>query len=324
MSQPLDEELFDDLAEPEGPAHFDEADALEDLAEPYGADPLDPFEIDDAGEGVEFDAAEVMDELEDAVTEALDADDADEFLGNLWKGIRGVAKKVAPIVSKVAPFVPIPGAALIGKAADIVSQVAADEADEFDAFDAMIDVADEADSFDLAAPVVAGLAIRKAVPQAPLLPPEHRKQLVKATAAATRHIARRHGPAAAAALPAIVKHARRVAVQRGAPARRLPHLVRQTAAKVAQSPQLVRRFARASSAMRTAPGMAGGIGLGGRGVRRRRRAYGPGGYGSGMTRSRRGSRRLGRYEYAPRGGGGAWVDRRITLQGPVRITVETI
>src|SRR5271165_376472 len=138
MSQPLDEELFDDLAEPEGPAHFDEADELEDLADPLGADPVDPFdpfdpfEMADAGDGVEFDAAEVMDELEDAVAEALEADDADEFLGNLWKGIRSVAKKVAPIVSQVAPLLPIPGAGLIGKAADIVGQVAADEADELD------------------------------------------------------------------------------------------------------------------------------------------------------------------------------------------------
>jgi hypothetical protein len=33
---------------------------------------------------------------------------------------------------------------------------------------------------------------------------------------------------------------------------------------------------------------------------------------------------MGRYGYTPRAGGGAWGDRRITLQGPVRITVETI
>ena len=361
MSQPLDEELFDDLAEPEGPAHFDEADPLEDLADPLGADPLDPasgigsrgrvrrrrrrgyggggggygwesdtdddwgFEMADTADGVEFDAAEVMDELEDAVAEALEADDADEFLGNLWKGIRSVAKKVAPIVSQVAPLLPIPGAGLIGKAADIVGQVAADEADELDAFDALIDIADEADSFDAAAPIVAGLAIRKAVPNAPHLPPQQRKHLVKAAAAATRHVARRHGPAAAAAVPAIVRHARRVAVQRGVPASQLPHLVRRTAAKVAQSPQLVRRFARASTAMRTTPGMGGGMGWEGPGTGIAPGMGGDIGYGGrGMRRRRRGAGRLGRYGYAPRAGGGAWGDRRITLQGPVRITVETI
>jgi len=358
MNQPLDDDLFDDLAEPEGRAHFDEADELEDLADPHGADPLDPFEMGDAGDGVEFDAAEVMDELEDAVAEALDAD---EFLGNLWKGIRSVAKKVAPIVSQVAPLLPIPGAGLIGKAADIVGQVAADEADEFDAFDAMIDIADEADSFDAAAPIAAALAIRKAVPNvAARMPPQQRKQLVKAASVATRHIAQRHGTAAAAAVPAIVRHARRVAVQQGVPARQLPHLVRRTAARVARSPQLVRRFARASAAMRTAPGMAGGMGWEGpgtwtasgmaggigsrrRGMRRRRRGYGWGGYGGeggledgwgrrGMATRRRG--RLGRYgyaprgggwgDYAPRGGGGAWGDRRITLQPGERVIIASI
>jgi hypothetical protein len=349
MSQPLDEDLLDDLAEPEGPAHlrqaFDEADALEDLADPLGADPLDPFDMADAGDGVEFDAAEVMDELEDAVAEALDADDADEFFGKLFSGLRNVAKKIAPVVSQIAPLLPIPGAGLIGKAADIVSQVAADEADELDAFDAMIDIADEADSFDAAAPVAAALAIRKAVPHAARLPHPQRKQLVKAASVATRHIARRHGPVAVAAVPAIVRHARRVAVQRGVPAHQLPQLVRRTAAKVARSPQLVRRFARASSAMRTAPGMAGGIGPGGYGVRHRRRGYGwergpeeglrrrwygweggaEDGWGRrGITPPRRWTGRLGRHGYAQRAGGGAGGDRRITLQGPVRITVETI
>jgi hypothetical protein len=44
----------------------------------------------------------------------------------------------------------------------------------------------------------------------------------------------------------------------------------------------------------------------------------------GMGGGRRGAGRVGRYGYAPRAGGGAWGDRRITLQGPVRITVETI
>jgi hypothetical protein len=351
MSQPLDDELLEDLAEPEGPASsrhpFDEPHPLEDLADPLGADSRD-----DLGDGVEFDAAEVMDELEDAVAEALDADEADEFFGKLFQGIRNVAKKVAPIVSQVAPLLPIPGAGLIGKAADIVSQVAADEADELDAFDGMIDIADEADSFDAAAPVAAGLAIRKAVPQAARMPHAQRKQLVKATAAATRHVARRHGPAAAAAVPAIVKHARRVAVKRGAPARQLPQLVRQTAARVAQSPQLVRRFARASEAMRTtpatvggwegpgmgtAPGMGGdigfGVGYGGRGMMRRRRMYGwdgDGGWGGrGVTarprwRVRGGSGRSGYYGPRHGYGGGAWGERRITLRPGTQITIEAI
>jgi hypothetical protein len=301
MSQPLDADLMDDLGEPEGPAFphaADEADALD-------ADLLE-------SDGLELDA-DAMDELEDAVTEALDAEDADEFLGSLWNKVKSVARKVAPYVSKIAPLLPIPGAGLIGKAADVIGKVAADEADELDALEGVIDIADDADEFDAAAPVVAGLAIRKGLPNVARLPQPQRKQLVKATTAATRHIAQHHGPEAVAALPAIVHHARRVAVQQGLPASQLPQLVRRTAAKVAQSRQLVRRFARASAGLRTTNGMGAG----------RRGMMSPlhSGMGGGIGRNGHRSRGRGRYGY---GYGGAVTDRRITLRGPVRITVETV
>jgi hypothetical protein len=321
MSQPLDSDLLDDLGEPEGRA-MDEGD-LGDLGDPLDMDPLD------AGEGYELDAADAMDELEDAVTEALDAEDADEFLGNLWKGIRSVARKVAPIVSQVAPLLPIPGASLIGKAADVVSKVAADEADELDALDGVIESADEADEFDAAAPIAAALAVRKAIPNAGRIPHPQRKQLVRATAAATREIADRHGKAAAAAVPAIVRQARRAAVQRGASVQQLPQLVRRTAAKVAQSPHLVRRFARASRAMRTAPAV-GGAGYGAPGIGGGYGAPGIGGgpmmgermgYGRrGLARRRRGAR-SGRYGYGYGGGSG---DRHITLRPGSRIIIASL
>jgi hypothetical protein len=314
MSQSLDADLLDDLGEPEGPGlHAAEDSALGD-----------PLEADfDGAEGMEMEAEDAADELEQAVTEALDADDADEFLGSLWKGIRSVAKKIAPIVSKVAPLLPIPGAGLIGKAADVVSKVAADEADELDAIDGLIDVADDAEALEMAAPVVAGLAIRKAVPNVSRMPHGQRKQLVKATSAAARHIARRHGPEAVAAMPAIVRQARRTAAQQGIPSHELPHLVRRTAAKVSKSPRLLRRFAHASGALRTAQPM----GVGGRGTMRRHRIDGGETFGYDDPITRRGRARYGwregpsRHVYGYRDGG---VDRRITLRGPVRITVETV
>jgi hypothetical protein len=274
-------------------------------------------------------------EMEDAVTDALDADTADEFFGKL----RGILKKFAPIVSQVAPLLPIPGAGLIGKAAEVIGNVAADDADEMDALDGMIDVADEAEAFEAMAPVTAGLAIRKAVPKAARIPRPERKQLVRATTAAARHIARRHGPRAAVAVPAIVRHARKVAVQRGAPLEQLPQIVRRTAAKVARSPRLVRRFANAAIRMRTrtAPGMPARAGY--RGVRYRSptSGYGPQwGYGPGGSYEGRAARpaRYGRYgapfarSYGYGSGGGAWCPncggRSITLQGPVRISIESI
>jgi hypothetical protein len=315
MSQPLDADLLDDLGEPEGSAFPRQADEAElgDFGEGLEADLLE-------AEDLEADA-DAMDALEEAVTEALDAEDADEFLGGLWNKVKSVAKKVAPIVSQVAPLLPIPGAGLIGKAADVIGQVAADEADELDAIDGMIDIADDAEAFDAAAPVVAGLAIKKGVPNIAAMPHQQRKHLVKATAAAARHVARHHGPEAVAALPAIVQQARRTAVKQGIPSRQLPHLVRRTAAKVAQAPHLVRRFANASAGLRTAHPMGTG-----------RRGMGPGrSVTGGMRHAGYPAARTGRYGYRTGGPGrygsgygGVGSERRITLRGPVRITVETI
>ena len=335
MSDALDADLLGDLGEPEGPAfpHHGDAGDLGDLGDALDAD------LGDGLEGMEFEGGDAAEELEEAVTEALGAEDADEFLGGLWNKIRSVAKKVAPIVSQVAPLLPIPGAGLIGKAADIVGKVAADEADELDALDGFIDFADDAEAFDAAAPVVAGLAVRKGVPNVARMPHHQRKQLVKATTTAARHVARRHGPEAIVAMPAIVQHARRTAVQHGLPSQQLPHLVRRTAARVAQSPQLVRRFARASSHLRTMhPG-----GIGRRGAMFPSRSAMGGGrdyYGYRDARQERYGYRSptrygyrsspGRYGYYGGGYGGSGgyagygVDRRITLRGPVRITVETV
>ncbi|HVH78866.1 MAG TPA: hypothetical protein VM782_05725 [Stellaceae bacterium] len=364
MIDRMDDDLMEDLAEPEGPAYH-RADDPGDLGEELGdfgdlgddlVDAYDPGE--DLGDDLADDAA---DEFDDAIAEALMADEADEFLGSVWKAV----KKVAPIVSKVAPFLPIPGAGVIGKVADVVANAAEDEADEIDAIDGMIELADEADAIDAVAPVVAGLAIKKAIPTVSRLPHGTRKQLVKATAAATKHIARRHGPVAAAAAPAIVRHARKVAANRGLPATHLPHLVKRTAARVARSPGLVRRMANTSRRMRTAPGMGGaGIGMGHR--RRRHQAYGGfGGYsyrgssrGFGGGVRRRGMRARGWDGYGapreygwdsprgygapreygwdsprgyggygldrPRGFGGVGGSRSLSLNGPVRITIESM
>lgn len=310
MSDRLDDDLLDDLAEPEGPAYsrFDMGDPGDDLADL--GDESDEFLGDILG--AEFGDEDAADEIDDAVAEVLQADDADEFLG----GLRNVLKKVAPIVSKVAPLLPIPGAGLIGKAADIVSKVAADEGDEMDAIDDLADLSDSVDSVDPVAPVVAGLAIKKAIPTVSAMPHGTRKQLVKATTAATKHVARHHGAAAARVMPAIVRHARRTAARTGAPASALPHLVKQTAAKVAKSPHLVRRMAQTSHRMRHAPGMASmrggtslGMGAAGRHHRRHRRHHGYGGFGG-------------------FGGGavgtGSGTSRSMSFHGPVRITIESI
>jgi hypothetical protein len=362
MTDRFDEDLMEDLAEPEGPAYsrFDDAGDLGDLGEDLGdlgdlgedlADPSDLF-LGDLGEDLADpydlgDSYDTADQFDEAIAEALMADDADEFLGSVWKAV----KKAAPIVSKIAPMLPIPGAGIIGKVADVVANAAEDAADEMDAIDDLADLGDQMDSMDPVAPVVAGLAIKKAIPAVSRLPHGTRKQLVKATAAATKHVARHHGAAAAAAMPAIVRHARKVAVRRGVPAAHLPHLVRRTAARVVRSPALVRRLAQTSRRMRpAAPGMgmamghrrrrhhgfggfaggglggglaAGGFGGGARGARgvgapglggMRRRGLGGGARGLGGARGWGG----------PGAWGGAGGSRSLSLSGPVRITIESM
>jgi hypothetical protein len=344
MSDRLDDDLLEDLAEPEGPAYsrFEMGDLGDDLGDL--GDDSDEFLGDLLGEAGDFGDLgdeDAFDQIDDAVAEVLQADDADEFLG----GLRSILRKVAPIVSKVAPLLPIPGAGLIGKAADIVSKVAADEGDEMDAIDDLADLGDSVDSIDPVAPVLAGLAIKKAIPTVASLPHGARKQLVKATTAATKHVARHHGAAAARVMPAIVRHARRTAAKAGAPASALPHLVRTTAAKVARSPHLVRRMAQASHRMRSAPGMGsmrggfrgmgstgmGSTGMGSTGMgmgrhhRRHRRHHGYGGFGGG-TGSYRGG--FGGGSSWTDGGGSSWTGgggtRSMSFRGPVRITIESI
>jgi hypothetical protein len=348
MTDRFDDDLMEDLAEPEGPA-YSRADDFGDLGDSgdlgdlgdlgvlgdLGDDLADPYDSSDDL----ADPYDTADDFDDAIAEALQADDADEFLGNVWKAV----KKAAPIISKIAPMLPIPGAGIIGKVADVVANAAEDEADEMDAIDDLADLGDEMDSIDAVAPVVAGLAIKKAIPTVSRLPHGTRKQLVKATAAATRHVARHHGPAAAIAMPAIVRHARKVAVRRGVPATQLPHLVRQTAARVVKSPHLVRRLAHTSRRMRAAPGI-GGVGVGAAmGHRRRRHHHGYGGFGGYGARGHRGGmgggfgggiggghgggmahglRRRGRgiRGWGGVGGGG----RSLSLNGPVRITIESM
>jgi hypothetical protein len=131
-------------------------------------------------------------------------------------------------------------------------------------------------------------------------------------------------------MPAIVRHARKVAARQGAPASHLPHIVRRTAAKVARSPQLVRRMAQTSHRMRTAPGMGGGMAVG---RHRRRRHQGYGGFGGqagyrGGQRSHGmgGTRRhgMGGMGGGARGWGSTGGTRSLSLQGPVRIIIESM
>jgi len=299
------EDLFTDAAE--GPSRFEEfeEDSFEDvdLGEEdeflsrivggigqavgglLGAEEFDEMEdLGDVEAGEEWEGVESM---EDAVADALEAEDTDEFLRRLRRIAgravnvarrvgRGVGQ-VARVVGPIASAIPLPQAQAIGRIANIAGRLLADGADEFEAVDELVDMAEDED-IDAAAPVIAGLTIRRVMPAVSRLPRPARRQLVRGVSQATRTLARRQGPQAVRAVPRIVRTAQRAVRQRRIPARALPQVVRRTAARVARSPQAARRLARPVSG---APGRRGMGGMG-----------------------------------APRGG------RRFTLRGPVTVTIR--
>lgn len=105
--------------------------------------------------------------------------------------------------------------------------------------------ADEEDSIDAAAPVIAGLTIRRTVPGVSRMSRPARRRLVRSVTQATRTIARRQGPQAARAVPSVVRAVQRGVRQRRIPAQAAPRAIQRTAQRVARSPQAVRRLSRA-------------------------------------------------------------------------------
>ncbi len=272
MSDAFETEVMDDLFydTAEGPAHthghrFEEFDAYEDEFESFEEGFEEGFEeMEEFAEGEAFEETDVMDAMEDAVADALGAEDTDEFFRRLRRGIgriaRGavrIARRVAPVVGRIARTVapiasaiPLPWTQAIGRVAGVVGRLMADEADEFEALDEVLDLAEEDDSIDAAAPVIAGLTIRRVMPGIARQPRAVRRQLVRSVSQATRAVARRQGPHAARAVPRIVQSVQRTARRRGIPPRALPQVVRRAVARVARRPQVIRRLAR------TTPGRA--------------------------------------------------------------------
>jgi hypothetical protein len=319
MSDRLEDDLMEDLmAEPEGRSQhaMDEFDEVSEFDEASEFDELEES-FDEGEEGFDEEGAE--DELEEAVSDALDAEDFDEFWGKIGgflkkvgRGVGSVARVVAPIASAI----PIPQAQLIGRVAGMVGKVLADEGDEMDALEELADFGEDEATVRVAAPVVAGLAIRTGLKHhAARIAPAQRRQLVHAVTAATKRIGQVHGPRAVIAMPAIVHHARRVAVRRGLPASALPQLVRRIAQKAVRSPQVVRKLARTATRLRTGPGIG-------------RRRYGARGVASGIggTMTRGAYRSAGGFAGGMRGGAvcpSCGRRRSMHFRGPIRLTIES-
>ena len=331
MTDRFEEDMMEDLlAEPGHSAmdamdeadEFDSADEFDEGDEFEAADEFEAGdEFDEMDEGESFDEEDGADEFEEAMTDALDAADTDEFFGKIGRFLKKVGRgvgSVARVVAPIASMIPIPQAQMIGKAAGLVGKVLADEGDELDAFEDLADYAEDEDALDALAPAIATIAIRHGLKhKAAALPRVQRRQLVKTTTAATRHLVRKHGPRAVHALPAIVAHARRIAVRKGLPAKHLPHLIARGVKAAAKSPRLLRRLVGASGRLRH--GHAGH-----RGARP--------GYGVGRRHHRHGGVRGRGYRGAagtPGVAGGACAScgrrsRSLRFGGPVRVTIESI
>ncbi|WP_299414687.1 hypothetical protein [Acaryochloris sp. IP29b_bin.148] len=244
---------------------YEEADGLsemdydDDFEDEYDDDFEDAFEAYDDFED-DYDAFEAYDDFEDdydafdyIVAEALGTDDLDEFWGKLVKGIKLLKKHVGPKIRKVAGRV---GKKILGKKRykkfkrskfgkvwRWVNKKAlgADEfVDEFEELDELVDYIDDLEELDAAAPVIAGLAIRKTIPGVSRLPKSKRIKLVKKVKNSTKMLGRRRGVKATKAMPKVVQVAKAVSNKTGQP---VTKTIPKTTAKVAKSPTTTRRLA---------------------------------------------------------------------------------
>jgi hypothetical protein len=280
------EDLYYDEAEGPARQHFDEYDDFGEEGDEFlrniiggigravgglvggGGDSYDEYDDYDAYD--DYEGEDMMDAMEEAVVDALAAEDTDEFFRRLARGVRNVARGAARVARRVAPVVgsiartvapiasaiPLPWTQAIGRVANVVGRLMADEADEFEALDEMFDLA-EYDDIDAAAPVIAGLTIRRTMPGVARLPRAERRRIVRSVTQATRTVARRQGPQAARAVPGVVGTVQTAVRQGRIPPRAAPQAIQRAATRVARSPQATRQMAaRAGTAARPAGMMA--------------------------------------------------------------------
>lgn len=253
-------------ARPEARAYA--ADDFDDTADDAYDDLFAGFDDADAGD------ADAL-SFEDAVADALEEDDADEFMRRLRRIARGaqaVGRRVGQAARVAAPIlrrIPLPQAQALGRIASVAGRLLADGADEFEAIDQLVDEYDD-DAIDAAAPLIAGMTLRRAMPQVVRMPVAARRQLVRGVTQATRALVRQQGAPAARAAARIVQTAQRAVRARQMPQRGVPRAVRRAAQRVTQTPNALQRLARPLT-MAGRPGATSRFSAGpfaGRGTRR--------------------------------------------------------
>jgi hypothetical protein len=145
MYQTFADDLLYDLAE--GPAI-----PRRRSAQTYDAlDQLDAWDDGDlmgnyADSYGEFEAGDAFDLIEDALVDALEAEDTDEFLRRLRRIARTIARGVGQIARTVAPvarLIPHPAAQAVARVAGAAGRLLADGADELEALDELVDMAED-------------------------------------------------------------------------------------------------------------------------------------------------------------------------------------
>lgn len=228
---------------PMGGAHA--ADEAEEAAE-EGYDEFyagfDEFEAASFGEA---DATS----FEDAVADALEEDDSDQFMRRLRRIARGaqaVGRRVGQVARVAAPIlraIPLPQAQALSRIASVAGRLMADGADEFEAIDQLVDEYDD-DAIDAAAPLIAGMTLRRVMPNVARMPVQARRQLVRGLTQATRSLVRQQGAPAVRAAARIVQTAQRAVRERQMAPRAVPRAVRRAAQRIAQTPAALQRLAR--------------------------------------------------------------------------------
>src|SRR5262245_22623650 len=112
-----------------------------------------------------------------------------------------------------------------------------------DVFEAVLEAAIEEDVFEASAPVLAGVALKRAIPQIANLPDPMRRQMIATVATAMRMLARRSSPHAVRAVPALLRGLHRATAQRGGAMQGLRQAIPRHAALLAGGARRIARLA---------------------------------------------------------------------------------
>jgi hypothetical protein len=117
---------------------------------------------------------------------------------------------------------------------------------QFDGYEAVIEAAIEEDELEAAAPVLAGLAIKRLLSQVSAMPPALRQRLVAGLSQAVQAMTQQSGAQGARAAQGLLQSVGRVAQQKGLPAQALAPALQRLAPGIARRPDLIARFAAAA------------------------------------------------------------------------------